>query len=85
MASGSVPDQVVATLTPAQRRVAAELACDGPTNEELAERLGISVETVKSHMRQIRAATGYTDRTALAVALVRRRVVIRVRIPDGPV
>lgn len=73
----------VATLTPRQREVAAELAADGATNAEIGERLGMSEWTVKTHMQAIRQATGFTDRAALAVALVRRQVVVRVNGVEG--
>lgn len=63
-------------LTPRQHEVACELACDGATNHEIAERLSLDVETVKSHLAAIRKAAGITDRTALAVALIRKRVVV---------
>lgn len=63
-------------LTPRQYEVARELACDGANNKEIAERLGISAETVRTHMAAIRDVTGIRDRTALAVALIRSRVVV---------
>src|SRR5690606_2567976 len=45
-------DRRWAELTPRQRDVAA-LACLGYTNGEIAERLVISVNTVRSHMRGV--------------------------------
>lgn len=71
----------VVELTRRQFDVVKELACDGATNEEIAERLGLSVDTIKTYMQGVRRATGIKDRTALAVALVRRQVVVR--ITDG--
>ena len=52
-------------LTPAQRRVL-ECLCDAghgtpPSNRELAERLFLSVDTVKSHMRELFHAFGIPD------------------------
>lgn len=67
----------VAALSSAQRRVVAELACDGASNAAIAERLGLSVDTVKSHVKAALQASGCHDRTELAVALVRRRVLLK--------
>lgn len=49
----------------AQRRVLDELAA-GRTNAEIAVRLGLSPETVKSHITRLLAETGRRDRDALA-------------------
>ncbi len=39
----------------------------GATNEEIAQRLNISANTVKSHVQHLMEKTGYTSRTGLAV------------------
>src|SRR5262245_43390073 len=48
----------------AQQRVLAELAA-GYTNAEIAARLGLSSETVKSHIARLLGETGCADRQAL--------------------
>ena len=52
-------------LTQREREVA-ELVSDGWTNTEIAERLCISVSTVKSHMQSIFEKLGVSNRTMLA-------------------
>jgi DNA-binding CsgD family transcriptional regulator/sugar lactone lactonase YvrE len=49
----------------AERRVLDELVA-GRTNAEIAVRLGLSVETVKSHVSRVLGETGCADRAALA-------------------
>lgn len=68
----------VVQLTRRERDVVAELACDGASNAEIAERLGITEDTVKTVMRNALAAVGSANRTALAVDILRRRVLIDV-------
>lgn len=51
--------------SPAERRVLDELAL-GRTNAEIGVRLGLSPETVKSHVARLLGETGCTDRAALA-------------------
>lgn len=68
----------VVRLKPREAEVAAELAADGATNQQIAERLGLSEDTVKTYMRGLRKATGIKDRTELAVALVRRRIIVSI-------
>lgn len=74
-AGSSLPP--VIELTPRQADVVRELAHDGASNDRIAERLGLSVNTVKTHLMNAMARTGTHDRAELAVALVRRRVLIR--------
>lgn len=71
----------IAVVTPAQADVIAELACDGPTNRQIGERLGITEDTVKRHIRDALSRTGYDNRTALAVALLRGQ--LRLRTTDN--
>lgn len=68
-------------LTRRQHDVVRELAADGATNEDIAERLHMSIDTVKTHVRDSLRAAGLNNRTALAVALARRRLTVRVKPP----
>lgn len=54
-------------VTPGQARVV-EVLIEGATNDEIAERLAISVRTVQGHIRGALSRTGFTSRTQLAVA-----------------
>lgn len=63
-----------------QFRVARELAFDGASNETIARRLGIDVETVRIHFRAVYRKTGMGNRTELAVLLLRQDVVL---VPGG--
>lgn len=70
--SGASSRSVVASepLTPAQRRVLALIA-DGRTNGEIAERLGLTMGTVKNVVSEVYARLGVRDRVD-AVLKVRR-------------
>ena len=59
-------------LTPRQCDILKEVAC-GRSNSEIAERLHISVETVKTHMRQLLVRMGARNRTELATIYQRSR------------
>jgi DNA-binding NarL/FixJ family response regulator len=65
-----------------------ELIADGYENHEIAERLVISTETVKSHVRHLRAKLGARNR-AHAVAIAFGCRLLRWEAadvtPDGPV
>lgn len=61
-------DRRWAELTPRQRDVAA-LACLGYTNGEIAERLVISVNTVRSHMRGVLDTYHVSSKAELRVIL----------------
>jgi DNA-binding NarL/FixJ family response regulator len=54
-------------LTRREREVAA-VVTEGATNKEIAQRLGISVLTVKDHVHHILAKTGLSSRAALIAA-----------------
>ena len=77
----SIEEFVVVDVTPMQRRVVGELALDGPDNALIAERLDLSVETVKTHLRNVMGAAGVPNRTALVCGLLRGQ--IKLRIADG--
>jgi DNA-binding NarL/FixJ family response regulator len=61
-----------AGLSPRQREVAA-LVAEGLSNQQIAERLFISLGTVRTHMYQIFQLTGVRNRTELALYHVRNR------------
>ena len=63
-------DSVMQTLSARQRDVAA-LVSLGQSNREIAERLGISLATVKDHVHQILTRTGLRSRSALGAAMRR--------------
>ena len=49
-----------------------ELICKGHTNKEIAEKLFISVDTVKDHNSNIYKKTGVKNRTQLANLFLKR-------------
>jgi DNA-binding CsgD family transcriptional regulator len=59
-------------LTPTERLVAARVA-EGLANERVAHELGVSVATVKTHLTHVYAKLGVTNRTQLAVHVLRAR------------
>ena len=72
-----VTEPRVVRLTRAERRVVGILADDGPTDQEIADRLGVNIETVKSQLRSIMRETGCRTRTEVVCDLLRRRIVIQ--------
>lgn len=67
---GQVPP-VVGVGIPSQRHRIARLAARGRTNSEIAEALGISINTVKSRLKQVFVQLDVDNRTELASALQR--------------
>lgn len=65
---GRVPRGVdrVATLTPAERRVL-RLLSTGARNRELADRLDVSLDTVKTHVKRVLAKLGVRSRAEAAL------------------
>lgn len=63
--SQQFPNSARAGLTPRQAQVAA-LVADGLSNKEIARRLALSPATVKSHVAQVIAALGASNRTDAA-------------------
>jgi DNA-binding CsgD family transcriptional regulator len=55
-----------------RERVMVELVEDGLPNKEIARRLGITVSTVKTHIRSILTKTQTTSRATLLAKLLRR-------------
>ncbi|NJO82830.1 MAG: hypothetical protein HC828_08425 [Blastochloris sp.] len=62
---GSAPPLTPITLTERQRQVL-RLVADGQTNKQISAALGISENTVESHMRTLFAKFGVNSRTVLA-------------------
>lgn len=74
-----MPDEPrVITVTPRERAVMVELAADGASNAEIAERLGLTTEGVANRFKALMRRTGYTSRTVMAVDLLRGRLKLRV-------
>jgi DNA-binding CsgD family transcriptional regulator len=67
---GQVP-LVIGDAIPSQRYRIARLAARGSTNSEIAEALGISINTVKSRLKQVFVQLDVDNRTELAAALHR--------------
>lgn len=66
-------DQAMSSLSPRQREVVA-LVADGKSNREIADELCISEGTVKNYVTKILEAMGVSDRTKLAILLVRHQM-----------
>lgn len=62
-------------LTDAQLKVL-RLVCEGLQNDEIAQRLNVSVRTVKWHISQILEETGFSNKTQLAVVVTGKRLII---------
>jgi DNA-binding CsgD family transcriptional regulator len=67
---GQVP-LVVGDGIPSQRHRIARLAARGSTNSEIADALGISINTVKSRLKQVFVQLDVNNRTELAACLHR--------------
>lgn len=52
------------------------LVCDGLEYSEIAERLCVSVNTVKTHVSHILQRTGYANKTRLAIAVTNKKFII---------
>jgi DNA-binding NarL/FixJ family response regulator len=63
------PSPVLARLTAREGEVAA-LVATGLGNKQIANRLGISLPTVKDHVHRILAKSGLPSRAAIAAALM---------------
>jgi len=61
-------------ITPRESQVLRHLAL-GLSNQEIANSLSISIETVKEHVQNLLRKLAVTDRTQAAVWAVRRRLV----------
>jgi non-specific serine/threonine protein kinase len=61
-------DEAISPLTPRQQEVA-HLIAQGLTNPEIAQRLGLSVFTVRHHVSNILKKLGLQSRTQVAFLL----------------
>lgn len=52
------------------------LVCDGLEYGEIAEKLHVSVNTVKTHVSHILQRTGYANKTRLAIAVTNKKFII---------
>ena len=52
------------------------LVCDGLEYSEIAEKLCVSVNTVKTHVSHILQRTGYANKTRLAIAVTNKKFII---------
>lgn len=64
-----------AEFTPKEIEVL-RLVCDGLEYNEIAERLCVSVNTVKTHVSHILQRTGYANKTRLAIAVTNKKFII---------
>lgn len=63
------------TLSPREVEVITEVAAGG-ANKEVAARLGVSEETVKTHMKNILLKLGASDRVQAVVIAMRRGIIL---------
>lgn len=68
----------IARVTPREYAVACELLADGAGNSEIGDRLGISEDTVKSHIKGLLWRTGCVTRTEVAVKVMRGIIQLKV-------
>lgn len=74
--SGSAPEADPAASPLSSREIEVlRLVVEGMTNQRIASKLVVSIETVKSHMRRIMEKLAVSDRTQAAVRAVRDKLV----------
>ena len=71
------PSSVIVRVSWRQYDVVQQLAFDGADNETIGRRLGLSTETVRSHLQAAYRRTGFNSRTALALAVDRGEIILR--------
>ncbi len=70
-----VGDATTKDFTASELRVL-RLVCEGLEYNEIAERLNISTNTVKSHVSSMLLKTGYTNRLRLAIAVTQKMLIV---------
>lgn len=73
MANKTVPDDIDVPLTPRETQVL-RLVAMGLSNQEIADSLGISIETVKEHVQNLLRKLSLGDRTQAAVWAIRHGI-----------
>ena len=73
MANKTVPDDIDVPLTPRETQVL-RLVSMGLSNQEIADSLGISIETVKEHVQNLLRKLSLGDRTQAAVWAIRHGI-----------
>lgn len=71
------------TLSPAEQDIL-ELIVEGLSNPEIADSLGIKMNTVRVHMKMILKKTGHKTRARLIVAELKERHLRRLMNPAMP-
>jgi DNA-binding NarL/FixJ family response regulator len=73
----------LAKISRAEAAVANELLADGAGNREIADRLGLVEDTVKSHVKGLLEAAECETRTEFVARVLRGRVHLRVMSQPG--
>ena len=81
----TAPPQIIVPITRAELKVLRALMLDGADNATVAGRVGVSIDTVKTHMKRIYRKTGCETRTELVVSIGRGwiRLVLLTSILDA--